>query len=128
MATRKNDRDSSFLNAFTVGEFIKNDDGSNKTYLPFGEEEFYIEKAEIALRRKYLAEGAESMDYVKLDPSSKDFSTDKIRENAELPPWLSSKRIVLVKGDSLFDKLDSDKFPGLVKAVPERSIRGRNPL
>ena len=121
MAVKKKTSDSSFLDTKALGEYIRND-ASSRVYLFFGEEEYYIEKAEGALKKKFLTEGSEAMDFVKLDIESKDFTVDKIRENAEMPPWMSQKRIVLVKGNSLWDKVDADELSEYVASVPDHAV------
>ena len=51
-----------------------------------GEEDYYCEYAVNAIKKQYLAEGSEQMDFVKLNFESKNFDLDKIDENVMLPP------------------------------------------
>ena len=96
----------------------ENDDN---LFLLYGEEDFFIERAVMAIKSKYLAPGFETMDCIKLDFNGRSVVVDKISENVELPPWASSKRIVeIVNFD--FDKDASEKIIKVLENVPESTL------
>ena len=111
---------SEYLDSKGLSDLIKNDNGDLKLILIFGEEDFFIEKEMDIIKKKYLSEGAEQMDYVKLDLVGKEPDIEKIRENLELPAWMSSKRIVVVSDFAI--PSDADDFVKLLSSVPDGSI------
>ena len=111
---------SEYLDSKGLSDLIKNDNGDLKLILIFGEEDFFIEKEMDIIKKKYLSEGAEQMDYVKLDLAGKEPDIEKIRENLELPAWMSSKRIVVVSDFAI--PSDADNFVKLLSSVPDGSI------
>ena len=119
MAYRK-EKSSEYLDSKGLSDLIKNDDGKVRLYLIFGEEDFFIDKEIEIIKKKYLGEGAETMDSVKLDFAGKEFDIEKIRENLELPPWMSSKRLVFVK--SFEFPSDADAVIKLISEVPDSSV------
>lgn len=119
MAYKKNTT-SEYLGSKGLSDIIKNDQGSLKLILMFGEEDFFIEKEMEIIKKKYLSEGAEQMDYVKLDLAGKEPDIEKIRENLELPSWLSQKRIVVVSDFAI--PSDADEFVKLLSSVPDGSL------
>ncbi|MCR5528544.1 MAG: DNA polymerase III subunit delta [Saccharofermentans sp.] len=119
MAYKKNTT-SEYLDSKGLSDLIKNDNGDLKLILIFGEEDFFIEKEMEIIKKKYLSEGAEQMDYVKFDMAGKEPDIEKIRENLELPSWLSSKRIVVVADFSI--PSDTDEFVSLLASVPNGSL------
>ena len=119
MAYRK-EKTSEYLDSKGLSDLIKNDDGNIRVYLIFGEEDFFIEKEADIIKKKYLGEGAETMDCVKLDFARKEFDIEKIRENLELPPWMSTKRLVFVTNFDI--PSDTDGVIKLLSEVPDSSI------
>lgn len=92
-----------------------------------GAEDYYTELAVKHLRKNCLSEGAEQMDYAKLDFDSKNFDMDKVLENVMLPPWLSVKRVILVRNSGIFGIADpkkefSDSFAKFAANIPETSV------
>lgn len=111
---------SEYLDSKGLSDIIKNDKGDLKLILMFGEEDFFIEKEMEIIKKKYLSEGAEQMDYVKLDLAGKEPDIEKIRENLELPAWMSSRRIVVVSDFAI--PSDADELVRLISSVPEGSL------
>ena len=112
--------DNDFLTLKQLGEKIKTDD-SVKLFLIVGEEDFFIDLSVKSIKDRYLSAGAESMDYVKLDFNGKSIDCDKVSENLNIPPWLSTKRIVLVD-NCTFDSKDQDKTESLLSSIPSGNI------
>jgi DNA polymerase-3 subunit delta len=119
MAYKKNTT-SEYLDSKGLSDLIKNDNGDLKLILIFGEEDFFIEKELEIIKKKFLSEGAEQMDYVKLDLAGKEPDIEKIRENLELPAWMSSRRIVLVSEFAV--PSDADDLIKLLSSVPDGSL------
>lgn len=77
--------------------------------LIYGEEEFLMDQFLGIVKRKCIAEGAETMDYVKIDCEGKEMDPEQVRANIELPAWMSPKRVVYVKNADIFGKKDTDR-------------------
>ncbi|MBO4242498.1 MAG: DNA polymerase III subunit delta [Clostridiales bacterium] len=78
-----------------------------RNILIYGEEEFLVGQFMGIVKKHYLSEGAETMDYVKIDCEGNTMDVEQVRANIELPPWMSSKRIVYVKNANIFGKSDN---------------------
>ena len=92
-----------------------------------GEEDYYCEYAVNNIKKAYLAEGSEQMDFVKLNFESKNFDLDKVDENVMLPPWMSEKRIVVVRNSGIFSAADpkkdmAERFEEFVKTIPDSTL------
>lgn len=95
--------------------------------LIYGKEDYFLENSVKLIRKEYVAEGCEQMDYVKINYESKGFSLDPILDNAQLPPWMSSKRVVLVRNSGIFSVADpkkelADAFEKFAKTIPESTL------
>lgn len=121
MAYQRKDPYPEFLKTKELGEKIRTDDGSAKCYLLVGEEDYLLETAVSSIKKKWLGEGAETMDYVKLDFGGKALETSRIRDNLELPPWMSPKRIVYAVNFE-FNADNSAEMEKLVGEIPDTSL------
>lgn len=93
-----------------------------RTILIFGEEEFLVGQFMDIVKKNCLSEGAETMDYVKIDCEGKEMDTEQVRANIELPAWMSPKRVVFVKNADIFGKGDADDIASLLKDVPDTGL------
>ncbi|MCQ2515654.1 MAG: DNA polymerase III subunit delta [Saccharofermentans sp.] len=93
----------------------------DRCFLLYGKEDFYIEKAAASIKTKYLTQGFESMDYIKLDYGGKSVDLEKVAENIELPAWSSLKRVVEVCNFD-YEKLDADKTIKLINSIPDSTV------
>lgn len=98
-----------------------------KLLLLTGEEDYYCEYAVNNIKLNYISQGSEQMDYVKINFESKGFSLDKVIDNVMLPPWMSEKRVVLVRNSGIFEANDpkkelSDAFSKFADGIPETSL------
>lgn len=118
--SKKTEKDSSIFDIKALGEHIKTNSESTSLYLIFGEEDFFIDMSVASIKKKYLGEGAETMDFVKLDYGGKDCVVDDILSNIELPPWLSPKRIVHVTNFSF--PSEPDELIKALSSIPDTSI------
>ncbi|MCQ2466075.1 MAG: DNA polymerase III subunit delta [Clostridia bacterium] len=95
--------------------------------LIYGQEDYFCENSVRLIRKAYISEGSEQMDYVKLDFESKGFDLDKVIDNSQLPPWLSTKRVVLVRNSGIFSVADPKKdlatsFEKFASSIPDTTI------
>lgn len=93
-----------------------------RTILIYGEEEFLVGQFMDIVKKNCLSEGAETMDYVKIDCEGKEMDTEQVRANIELPAWMSPKRVVFVKNADIFGKGDADDIASLLKGVPDTGL------
>lgn len=93
-----------------------------RTILIYGEEEFLVGQFMDIVKKNCLSEGAETMDYVKIDCEGKEMDTEQVRANIELPAWMSPKRVVFVKNADIFGKGDADDIASLLKDVPDTGL------
>ena len=121
MAYGKKKTDTDFIDIKALGNTIKTDDGSIRVFLITGEEDFFIDMTVASIKKKYLAPGSESMDYVKLDLGGKVLDVEKVENNISIPPWLSTKRIVHVT-NCTFDSKDTESTEKLISNVPSFGI------
>ena len=93
-----------------------------RTILIYGEEEFLVGQFMDIVKKNCLSEGAETMDYVKIDCEGKEMDTEQVRANIELPAWMSPKRVVFIKNADIFGKGDADDIASLLKDVPDTGL------
>jgi len=82
-----------------VAEDIKNNDLS-KLYLFHGDESYLINHYIKEIKNKYISMDFEELNYVQMD--EKDFSPDKLINSLETLPFMSDKKLVIVKNSDLF--------------------------
>lgn len=126
MASKKKESVGIDFNA--LNNYIEND-GSSRLYLLYGDEEYDIDCAVRSLKAKYIAEGCEDMDFVRLEG----LSWDSIKANINTPPWMSVRKIVYVKDCPIFSgdnaeeasRVFSDLPDYLVLIIATEKIEGR---
>ena len=89
--------------------------------LLFGSEEFYIDNCIKTLKKVYLAPGSDDMDLNVIDRDAKATFED-LEGYIQMPPWMSSKRIVICKSQSLFSAEFGDREEDILKNIPESCI------
>lgn len=110
------------MNAKETMNYLKNSDSSLKLALFYGEEDYLIEQSITGIKKKFLSEGSEAMDFVKIDFEGKYMDVIKVRENTELPPWFSTKRIVLIKNANVFKSKETDDLKSIVDNLPDSTL------
>lgn len=91
--------------------------------LLYGTENYMFEGAVSMLKKAFLGEGAESMDYSVIDTRTGDkFDIDKLEEYISMPPWMSRKRLVIVKQSGIVSKELSDRDIEVLKNIPESAV------
>jgi len=100
--------------------------GDTRLMLIFGNEDYIIDGAITQIKKQFISPGGEDMDYTVL--SKENFSFDNVREYMETPPWLSEKRVVLVRNTGVFSKEDTktgktlEEQAQFLKNIPDTSL------
>lgn len=110
---------------------ILKDNTDFKTVFLFGEEEYLISSAISGMKKMYLSPEGDQMDCCTLDYDNKsvpvnDLLTD-IESNLMIPPWMSRKRLVIVKNVDLFQYSSNDKDltergAKIISSIPRESL------
>ena len=113
--------------SFNELKSLINDKKLGKLLLLTGEEDYYCEYAVNHIKSGYISKGSEQMDYVKINFESKGFDLDKVADNVMLPPWMSEKRVILVRNSGIFEMNDpkkelSDSFSKFAESIPDSSL------
>jgi DNA polymerase-3 subunit delta len=96
-----------FSDFSTVAAEIRN--GKVKpVYLITGDEDFLTDKLLTALKKKVLTAGCEEVDSYYSDRSSSGISFDELRERIYTPPFISMRRLTIIKNTGLFSQSGSD--------------------
>ena len=102
---------------------LKSDPGSMRLVLLYGEETYFFDSAVNVLKRMFIEPGSEQMDVCCLDGrTGTKISIDTVEEMLASPPWLSQKKLVIVRKSGLFSGDASDKFIDLISNVPDSAI------
>ena len=102
---------------------LKTDADSVNLALMYGEETYFFDSAVNVLKAKFIAPGSEQMDVSYLDGrSGPKISIDTIEEMLASPPWLSEKKLVIVRESGLFSGDITEKFVNLISDVPDSVI------
>ena len=98
---------------------IKKEPGSLGLVLLYGTENYMIDGAVSMLRKAFLGEGAEDMDYAVIDTRTGDkFDMGKLEELISMPPWMSEKRLIIVKQSGVPGRELSEKDQEILKNIP----------
>ena len=91
--------------------------------LLYGTESYMIDGAVSMLKKAFLGEGAEDMDYAVVDTRTGDkFDMGKLEELVSMPPWMSPKRLIVIKQSGLPGKELSDKDLDVLKNIPSSAV------
>ena len=91
--------------------------------LLYGTESYMIDGAVSMLKKAFLGEGAEDMDYAVVDTRTGDkFDLGKLEELVSMPPWMSPKRLVVIKQSGLPNKELTDKELNILKDIPSSAV------
>lgn len=83
--------------------------GEVKTiYLITGDEDFLTDKLLGSLKKKVLTTGCEEVDSYYSDRSSSGISFDELKERVYTPPFLSDRRLTIIKNTGLFTQSGND--------------------
>ncbi len=101
---------------------------NNKTaslYVFFGEEEYLIDRAVRALSRIFIAPGCQDADSYTADWSSAAGDPEALLEMVRTPPFLSAKRMIMIKNSGLFAARSPDspelsqKYISIFSDIPD---------
>lgn len=99
-----------------IAEDIKNNN-LKKMYLFHGEESYLINHYINEIKNKFISKDFEDLNYIKMD--EKEFTVDKLINSLETLPFMSEKKIVVVKNSELFGTkkkmLSEDEEDKLIK-------------
>lgn len=91
--------------------------------LLYGTENYMIDGAVAMLKKACLGEGAEDMDYAVIDTRTGDkFDMGKLEELISMPPWMSPKRLVVIKQSGFPNRELSDKDTEVLKNIPSSVV------
>lgn len=121
---------SDIIDVSSFNKILKSNMDFKSVFL-FGEEEYLIQSAINGMKKLYLTPEGEQMDCCTLDYDNKnvnvsDLLTD-IESNLMIPPWMSKKRLVIVKNIDLFQYSSSDteltdRGMSIVSNIPRESL------
>lgn len=91
--------------------------------LLYGTESYMNDGAVSMLKKVCLGEGAEDMDFACMDTrTGEKFDIAKLEELISMPPWMSPKRLVVVKQSGITGKELSDKDTDVLKNIPSSAV------
>lgn len=90
--------------------------------LLYGEEQYLIDGAVKTAKKKYVSEGGD-IDYSLIDVRTGDeFSFSRLEEMTSMPPWMSSRRLVIIKQSGILGKEIDDKDLDILKNIPSSAV------
>lgn len=90
--------------------------------LIYGEEQYLIDGAVKTAKKKYISDGGD-IDYSIIDTrTGDDFSFSKLEEMTSMPPWMSSRRLVIIKQSGIMGKEIDDKDLDVLKNIPSSAV------
>lgn len=111
------------LNSRQMLSKINKEPDSLGLVLMYGTESYMLDGAVSMLKKAFLGEGAEDMDFAVIDTRTGDkFDMGKLEELVSMPPWMSPKRLVVIKQSGLPNKELSDKDLEILKNIPSSAV------
>lgn len=123
----RQEKNSNWKNYADVVADIKNDSAS-RIYLLSGEEKYLVDKTIAEMKKKWIAPGAESLDFYLKDQANADMPLDEFQSLAGTPPFLSKYRMTVLRNTGLFSTkapsqaADIEKWKGAISSVPEFAL------
>ena len=101
---------------------LMNEPDSLGLILLYGEEQYLIDGAVKTAKKKYISEGGD-IDYSLIDVrTGDDFSLAKLEEMTSMPPWMSSRRLVIIRQSGILGKEIDDKEIEILKNIPSSAV------
>lgn len=111
------------LNSRQMLSKINKEPDSLGLVLMYGTESYMLDGAVSMLKKAFLGEDAEDMDFAVIDTRTGDkFDMGKLEELVSMPPWMSPKRLVVIKQSGLPNKELSDKDLEILKNIPSSAV------
>lgn len=102
---------------------LKNQPDSLGLILLYGEEQYLIDGALKTAKKKFISDGGDTVDFSLIDTrSDDDFSFAKLEEMTSMPPWMSSRRLVVVRQSGVMGKDIDEKDIEILKNIPSSSV------
>ena len=123
----KQEKNSNWKNYADIVADIKNDSPS-RIYLISGEEKYLVDKIVAEMKKRWIASGAESLDFYLKDQSNSDLPIDEFQSLAGTPPFLSRLRMTVIRNTGLFStkspsvSADVERWKAAISAVPEFAL------
>ena len=91
--------------------------------LLYGEEQYLIDGALKTAKKKFISEGGDTVDFNLIDTrSDDDFTFAKLEEMASMPPWMSERRLIIIKQSGITGKDVDEKDLEVLKNIPLSSV------
>lgn len=91
--------------------------------LLYGEEQYLIDGALKYAKKKYISDGGDNIDYSVIDTRSDDqFSFDKLEEMISIPPWMSDRRLVVIRQSGILGREADEKEIEVLKNIPASAV------
>ena len=91
--------------------------------LLYGEEQYLIDGALKTAKKKFISEGGDTVDFNLIDTrSDDDFTFAKLEEMASMPPWMSERRLIIIKQSGITGKDVDEKDLEVLKNIPSSSV------
>ena len=91
--------------------------------LLYGEEQYLIDGALKYAKKKYISDGGDNIDYSVIDTRSDDqFSFDKLEEMISMPPWMSDRRLVVIRQSGILGREADEKEIEVLKNIPASAV------
>ena len=122
----RQEKTGNWKNYVDIANDIKNDNAS-RIYLICGEEKYLVDKSIAEMKKKWLAPGAETLDFYLKDKTNSELPLDEFQSLVGSPPFLSKYRMSVIRNSGLFSTKapassgDLEKWKSAIAAVPEFS-------
>lgn len=94
-----------------------------KVYLIYGDEAYLSDRIVAALRKNLISPGSEAVDYYAFEVKKSSVLSEDIRAQAYTPPFLSARRMVVVRNQGIFtsdfSKEDFAKLDEWLRGLPD---------
>ncbi|WP_034447424.1 DNA polymerase III subunit delta [Butyrivibrio sp. AE2032] len=111
------------LNSKQMLNKINKESDSLGLVLLYGTETYMIDGAVNMLKKVCLGPGAEDMDFASIDTrTGEKFDMGKLEELISMPPWMSPKRLIVVRQSGLPGRELSDKDLNVLKNIPSSTV------
>ena len=102
---------------------LKNEPDSLSLILLYGEEQYMIDGALKTAKKTFISEGGDTVDFNLIDTRSDDeFSFSKLEEMASMPPWMSERRLIIIKQSGIMGREADEKDIDVLKNIPSSSV------
>lgn len=102
---------------------LNNEPDTLNLILLYGEEQYLIDGALKTAKKKFISDGGDTVDFNLIDTRSDDeFSFSKLEEMASMPPWMSDRRLIIIKQSGIMGRDIDEKDLEVLKNIPSSSV------